>query len=531
MKCEICGKDFKHLGLHIKNSHNIDKKQYYITYIKNDKCFSCSKNLDEDCIYCDYTSIQNLVKCPICNKYIKNLGHHVQFTHKNYTQQEFYDKYLKQENEGICKYCGKSTAFIGIYFGYKEYCDKICLSKSKEKIDTRPIIHNCKLCGYGAISYTSLGHHLKNEHNLKTKDYYDMYFKQSQDEGKCKTCGKETKFNGFNAGGYAPYCSLKCANSNKDKCEATVQKIRNKNNGGWVQIPEESKKMANDKRHDSLIKRFGEDYGHIIAEKGKEKQKQTKANWTNEKKQEVKDKRQQTNIEKYGVANVLLLDENKQKANINKHSPEANEKRKETCRKHYGVDWQFQSKEVQEKIKQSNLEHFGVEWSLQAQEIRDKIRATSLERYGTTAPHSFGSIQFTKDMMNKYGVENAMYSPEFKAKMQETYINNNGGLWGASSIVQEKMQQTSLEKYGTLRPQESKEVQDKIKQTNIERFGVDCVFKSDEIKNKIKDTTIQKYGVDNVQKLPEIKEKSSQTYKENYKQNKQLDNEINDADE
>lgn len=385
----------------------------------------------------------------------------------------------------------------------------------------------CKICGYDCKSYTSLGHHLKNSHKIKTKDYYDIYFKQSPDEGHCKTCGKETKFNGFNAGGYALYCSLKCANSNKDKCKATVQKIRDKNNGNWITIPEESKKAGSIKRHNTMIKNFGEDYGHVIAQKGKEKQKETKANFSDEKKKEIKEKRQQTNIKKYGVKEVLLLDKNKQKANQNKHSIEADEKRKQTCLEHFGVEHQFKAKEVQEKIKQSNLEHFGFEWGLQSQEVKDKIRKTSLERYGTTAPHSFGSQQFKDDMLAKYNVENAMYSPEFKTKMQETYINNNGGLWGASNSVQEKMQQTSLKKYGTLRPQESEVVQNKIKHSNLEKFGVENVFQANEIKEKIKQTNIEKYGVDNVQKLPEIKEKSNQTFKQNSK----LNNEIDDPDE
>lgn len=384
----------------------------------------------------------------------------------------------------------------------------------------------CEICGKDCKSYASLGRHLKDIHKIKTQTYYDTYYRKPN-EGYCLTCGKETSFRGFNGGGYAPYCSLKCANSNKDKCAKTVQKIRDNHNGNWITIPEESIKAGNIKRHKTMVSKFGENYSSILAEKGKEKQKQTKANWSDEKKKEVIQKRKKTNIEKYGVENVLLLDENKEKANQHKHSKEADEKRKRTCKKHYGTEYHFQAKEVQDKIKQTNLEHFGVECVLQSEEVREKIKQTSLERYGTTNPHSFGSEQFIQDMIDKYGVENCMQIPEIKEKMQQTYIENNGGLWGASESVQEQMKKTSLEKYGTERPQQSDEVQNKIKQTNVDRYGVENVFSSDIHKQKIKETMLDRYGVENIQQLKETKKKSKQTFDKN----KKLDSEINDADE
>lgn len=345
----------------------------------------------------------------------------------------------------------------------------------------------CEICGKDVKSYGSLGRHLKDAHKITTQSYYDTYFRQ-ETEGYCKTCGKPTTFKGFNRGGYAPYCSLKCANSNKEKCASTVQKIRDKNNGGWTTIPEASKKQGSIKRHNTLLEQYGENYGSIIAEKAKEKQKITKANWSEEKKKSVVEKRKQTNLEKYGVENPLVLDENKQKANAKKHSKEADEKRKQTCLEHYGVEHHFQAKEVQDKIKQTNLEHFGVEYGLQSQEVKDKIRKTSLERYGTLTPHSFGSEQFRQDMVDKFGVENSMQVPEIKEKMKKSYIDNNDGMWGASQSVQEKMKKTSLDKYGTERPQQSEEVQAKMKQTNLEKYGTENVFASDYGKKKIKRT-------------------------------------------
>lgn len=64
MICHICGLEFSHLGLHIKQ-HNIDAKHYY-------------------------------------------------------------DMYIKKPNEGICPVCGKPTTFRGLTGGYLECCSSKC---------------------------------------------------------------------------------------------------------------------------------------------------------------------------------------------------------------------------------------------------------------------------------------------------------------------------------------------------------------------------------------------------------------------
>ena len=538
MICRICNEDYKHLGLHIQYSHNINQNQYYNTYIKNKQCNNCCHQ-GENCLFCNFETIQDKICCPACNKYIKKLGIHIRHSHKEFSQQNFYDMYIKKDGEGICKCCGKPTPFISVDVGYNNYCNRYCLRRSKsKKIDTRSIIHICKICNFEAKSYNILGHHLKYTHNLSTQDYYNIYFKQP-DEGICKTCGKETNFLGFNYGGYAPYCSLKCANSNKDKRKKGVQTIRNKNNGGWISIPEESKKIGQKKRKQSLIDHFGDNYGSILTNKGKEKREKTclekygsnSALGSNK----IREKGKVTSLKKYGVECPASSDEIRNKiknTNLEKYGVEYAQQnaeiKKKTCdtfeRKYGGIGWA--SQELLDKTKQTNIEKYGVEYPTQNKEIYEKIRQTSMEKYGTSVPHSFGSEPFIKDMLEKYGVENSMYVPKFKKKMKQTYVDNNGGLFGASTSVQEKIKQTSLEKYGTERPVQSECVQDKIKQTNVERYGVENVFESEQYKQKIKETMLNKYGVENIQQLPETKKKSKQTYKEN----KLLDNELEDTD-
>ena len=72
--------------------------------------------------------------CKICNKEVKNLGLHIAQAHKNkITTKEYYDKYLKQSDEGICPVCGKITSFISFSKGYAECCSIQCSSKNPNR--------------------------------------------------------------------------------------------------------------------------------------------------------------------------------------------------------------------------------------------------------------------------------------------------------------------------------------------------------------------------------------------------------------
>lgn len=65
--------------------------------------------------------------CKVCNKEMtkKGFGGHISYKHK-LTAKEYYDKYLKQPEEGICPICGKETQFQRIFAGYAKYCCTSC---------------------------------------------------------------------------------------------------------------------------------------------------------------------------------------------------------------------------------------------------------------------------------------------------------------------------------------------------------------------------------------------------------------------
>ena len=97
-----------------------------------------------------------------------------------------------------------------------------------------------------------------------------------------------------------------------------------------------------------------------------------------------------------------------------------------------------------------------------------------------------------KTMLERYGVENPMYSKELK----------------------DKLAKNNLEKYGNVCSLHGKEVEEKTRQTNLERYGTECPFQAESVKEKIKQTSLERYGVDNPSKSPEIIERIKKSNQE-----------------
>ena len=96
-------------------------------------------------------SVKLFIKCKICNcEFLNNrtLGIHIKRTHHLETK-EYYDKYLKQENDGICKYCNNKTRFWNLTRGYLDFCSNKCAQCSNI---TRQKIENTNLARYGTKS-------------------------------------------------------------------------------------------------------------------------------------------------------------------------------------------------------------------------------------------------------------------------------------------------------------------------------------------------------------------------------------------
>lgn len=67
--------------------------------------------------------------------------------------------------------------------------------------------------------------------------------------------------------------------------------------------------------------------------------------------------------------------------------------------------------------------------------------------------------------------------------------------------VQNKMEQTCLEKYGVKNGGGSEQALQKIKETSIKHYGVENPYQAESIKEKIKNTLLSRYGVSNPGKM------------------------------
>jgi hypothetical protein len=143
---------------------------------------------------------------------------------------------------------------------------------------------------------------------------------------------------------------------------------------------------------------------------------------------ELKEKRKQTNLKRYGTESIFQSDNFK-------------EKTKRTCEEKYGVEYASQAKTIKEKKKETCLEKYGVEYSLQSNTVREKIKQTCLEKYGT----------------------------EYASQ---------------SEIVKTKVKKTNLEKFGVEQSFQAKEVREKSKHTILEKYGTKHISQSETIKEK-----------------------------------------------
>lgn len=162
-------------------------------------------------------------------------------------------------------------------------------------------------------------------------------------------------------------------------------------------------------------------------------------------------KRNQTNIAKYGTINPMLLDNVK-------------EKRKNTNIARYGTDKPFLLPEIQEKYKATCRTKFGVDFPSQSEEIRAKQKEAWV-RYKNFHPLSDDLTRKKREqtLLDKFGVKHPILHPEIKQKIEQTNLKLYGCSNAASSsIISERISQKL----------NSPETKEKTRQTNLERYGV-----------------------------------------------------------
>lgn len=153
--CLECGGVFNGaatLCSHIAQKH-MSVRDYYDKWCKKDekegKCLQCGNPTDFKNFTLGYErfcsvrcakqhqhahGVETTYTCKECgesftgkdtNVAAVKFGVHIKNAHQ-LSAQQYYDKHLKKEGEGICKVCGQPTAFLKMSKGYASYCSRTC---------------------------------------------------------------------------------------------------------------------------------------------------------------------------------------------------------------------------------------------------------------------------------------------------------------------------------------------------------------------------------------------------------------------
>ena len=93
-------------------------------------------------------------------------------------------------------------------------------------------------------------------------------------------------------------------------------------------------------------------------------------------------KTRQTRIEKYGVENFFQDKYIHDKALNNAKTKEAKTKKKQTCFKHFGVEYSLAASQIREKIENTNIKKYGGVSPSCSDRVKDKMRETNRIKYG-----------------------------------------------------------------------------------------------------------------------------------------------------
>ena len=225
----------------------------------------------------------------------------------------------------------------------------------------------CKLCNK-ELSPKGISSHLRRQHNITNKEYYDKYLKKDN-EGYCKICNKPTKFNTI-LEGYYVYCSSKCVNLDSE----VRNKIENTN-----------------------LDRYGAkgNFGRKDIIKKAVEHSQSK---------EAEQQRAKTNLDRYGAENPyaskIIIDKMKQ------HNLD-----------NYGVEYNWQRTDVKNKIKETCIEKYGSNSHMQSKQFIEKLKKDKVQQ----------QVNFSKendcisrsDVILQYG--NGWIRPEANLNIQYLY--------------------------------------------------------------------------------------------------------------
>jgi len=386
--------------------------------------------------------------CQVCGKVTKTesgLGLHISRSKKDHpTIKEYFDLYIKEEQDGICSLDGSEnkTKFRNLVKGYGPYCSPKCMNNSPER-------------------------------------------KKAIKEGVRKKYGVDNVFQ-----------SKKIKEKTK---QMYLEKYGVEHNSQLKEVVQ--------KRRNTMLRRYGETH-YLKTEEGMDRVRKTNLEKYGTEyvlqNEDIKAKADATVKEKYGVDNVFQNEDIKEKSretiqekygvdNVSQNENIKNKKRETNLRRH-GVQQPFQSEKIWNKVKQTwlskhgfdnisklgetkdkkkktSLKNHGVEHPLQSEQVKSKMKQTNLERYGAVAPTQNEGVmaKMRENNLDKYGVEYVSQVEEFKQKKIET----------------------NLERYGCKVPTQNKEIMSKVIRTQHKKFFNELLNG-----NRLNDLCIPDFGLD-----------------------------------
>lgn len=114
-------------------------------------------------------------------------------------------------------------------------------------------------------------------------------------------------------------------------------------------------------------------------------------------------------------------------------------------------------------------------------------------------------IKLENTNLERYG---SIYSSQNDEVKKKNYNTNKNKSESEKQEINMKRENTNMESHGVKTAFEIEGVKEKIENTNLERYGAKNPFQSEELKQKIIETNIKKYGVKNPSQNAEIAQKN-----------------------
>jgi len=163
--------------------------------------------------------------------------------------------------------------------------------------------------------------------------------------------------------------------------------------------------------------------------------------------------------------------------------------------------------ETKKRREQSNIEKYGVKNPAQSKKVKDKARATCIEKYGAVSPSQNKEIKDAqkKTCIERYGVENPQQNLSIRIKQQNSTLKSLGVKHALQSEdVMAKLKETNLKKYGVENVASNESVKNKKNNTCLEKYGHIHPITTELVKNKQKEKLSEIY-------YEQIKERSEQS--------------------